>query len=81
MGIFGANGWPAAVERIQRPRNIEGGVVPEDRTFPLGVIEIGGFVEDFGSIGEDEESVGESFGNPEGLEFSIFRQGFEVKTS
>ncbi len=32
------------------------------------MIEIGGFVEDLGGIGEDEEAVSEAFGDPEELE-------------
>ena len=59
--------------------NAEGWVVPEDGTFSFGVVEVGGFVEDFCGVGEDEEAVGEAFGNPEELEFVGGGLGFEVK--
>jgi hypothetical protein len=32
------------------------------------VVEVGGFIEDFGGFREDEEAVGEAFGDPEELE-------------
>jgi hypothetical protein len=32
------------------------------------VVEVGGLVKDFGGFGEDEEAVGEAFGDPEELE-------------
>ena len=32
------------------------------------MVEAGGFVEDFGGIGEDEEAMGEAFGDPKELE-------------
>ena len=32
------------------------------------MVEVGGLVEDFGGVGEDEEAVGEAFGDPEELE-------------
>jgi len=40
------------------------------------MVEVGGFVEDFGGVGEDEEAVGEAGGDPEELE----RVGAEVES-
>ena len=60
--------------------NAEGWVVPKDGAFSFGVVEVGGLIEDFGALGEDEESVGETFWNPKELEFVGGGLGFEVKT-
>ena len=60
--------------------NVEGRVVPEDGAFSCGVVEVGGFVEDFGGVGEDEEAVGEAFGNPKELEIVGGGLGFEVES-
>ena len=65
--IFGADDGVDAAEEVEGPGDVEGGVVPEDGPFAGGVVEIGGFVEDFGGIGEDEETVRETFGDPEKL--------------
>ena len=35
------------------------------------MVEVGGFVEDFGGIGEDEEAVGEAFRDPQELELVV----------
>ena len=67
-GVFRADrGWDV-IQGFEGPGDVEGGIVPEDRAFSGGVVEVGGLVEDFCSIGEDEEAVGEAFGNPEELE-------------
>jgi hypothetical protein len=78
-GVFGADGWWRAVESFERPGDVEGGVVPEDGALAGGVIEVGGFVEDFGGVGEDEEAVGEAFGDPEELKVVVCGLGFEVE--
>ena len=64
-----ADGRWYAIECIKGPIDLEGRVVPEDGTFSLGVVEIGGFIKDFGGIGEDKEAVGETFWDPKELEF------------
>ena len=69
-----------AVECFQRPSNVEGRVVPEDRAFSGGVVEASGLVEDFGGVGEDEEAMGEAFGDPEELEIVVGRLGLEVES-
>ena len=78
-GVFGTDGGEA-IEEIEGPGDVEGGIVPEDGAFAGGVIEVGGFVEDFGCVGEDEEAVGEAFGDPEELEWLGGGWGFEVET-
>jgi hypothetical protein len=65
LGVFGADGGGEAFEW---PRDVEGGIAPEDAALARGMIEAGGFVEDFCGIREDEEAVGEAFGDPEELE-------------
>jgi len=40
---------------------------------------MGGLVEDFGRVGEDEEAVGEALGDPEKLEIVVRRLSFEVE--
>lgn len=67
-GILGADGWSESVQGLQRPGDVEGGVVPKDAALPGWVVEVGRLVEDFGGVGEDEEAVGEAFGDPEELE-------------
>ena len=79
-GVFGTDRGRSAIECIEGPGNVEGGVVPEDGALSSGVVEVGGFVEDFSGVGEDEEAVGEAFGDPEELEIVVERLGFEVKS-
>jgi len=43
------------------------------------VVKIGGLVEDFGGVGEDEEAVGEAFGDPEELQVVARGLSFQVK--
>jgi hypothetical protein len=79
-GVFGTDGGLIAIECFQRPSNVEGRVVPEDRAFSGGVVEASGLVEDFGGVGEDEEAMGEAFGDPEELEIVVGRLGLEVES-
>jgi len=60
--VFGAEGGREALER---PGDGEFRVVPADGAFVLGGVVVGGFVEDVGGFGEDEEAVGEAGGDPE----------------
>jgi hypothetical protein len=78
--ILGAHRW-RAVDGLERPINRERWVVPKYGAISGGVIEVGGLVKDFSSIGEDEEAVSEALGNPEKLEFSSVIAGFQVKAS
>ena len=78
-GVFGADGWRRAVESFKRPGDVEGGVVPQDGAFAGGVVEVGGFVEDFSGVGEDKEAVGEAFRDPKELKIVLCRLGFQVK--
>jgi hypothetical protein len=77
--VLGADRRWCAIERFEGPSDVEDGVVPEDRAFSGGVVEIGGLVEDFGGVGEDEEAMGEAFGDPEKLEVVAGGLGFEVE--
>ena len=43
------------------------------------MVEVGGLVEDFGGVGEDEEAVGEAFGDPEELEVVAGGLSFQVE--
>ena len=43
------------------------------------MIEVGGLIEDFGGVGEDEEAVGEAFGDPEELEGVVRGLSLEVE--
>ena len=78
-GVFGADGREKTVERFEGPGDVEGGVVSKDGAFTGRVVEVSGFVEDFGGVGENEETVGEAFGDPEELEVVVRGLGFEVK--
>jgi hypothetical protein len=80
QGVLGADGWLGAVEGFDGPGDVEGGVVPEDGAFAGGVVEIGGLVEYLGGVREDEEAVGEAFGNPEELKIVFGGLGFEMKS-
>jgi hypothetical protein len=44
------------------------------------VVDVGGLVEDFGGVGEDEEAVGEACRDPEKFEGLVFGWGFEVES-
>jgi len=69
------------MEGFEGPGDVEGGVVPKDAAFSGRVVEIGGFVEDLGGVGEDEKPVREAFGDPEELEVVVRGFGFEVEAS
>lgn len=77
--VFAGDGDLGAGELIQRPGDAEFGVVPEDAAFARRVVSAGGLVEDFGRLGEDEEAVGEAFGDPEEFELAVIVAGLEVK--
>ena len=79
-GVFGADTEWSAIEGFEGPGDVEGGVVPEDGSFSGWVVGVGGFVEDFGGVGEDEEAVGEAFGDPKELEAVVRGRGLEVKS-
>lgn len=79
LGIFGADGGGGAVEGIEWPGDVEGGVVPEDGALALGVVGIGGLIEDLGGVGEDEEAVGEAFGDPKGLNLALVGERLKVE--
>ena len=64
---------------FEGPGDGEGGVVPANAALAGGVVEVGSLVEDFGGGGEDEEAVGEAFGDPEEFEFAGFVQGPKVE--
>jgi hypothetical protein len=78
--VLGADGRWCAIEGFEGPGDVECRVVPEDGAFSSGIVEIGGLVEDFGGVGEDEEAVGEAFGDPEELEIVVGGLGFEVES-
>lgn len=79
-GVLGTDrGW-SAVECLERPGDVESGVVPEDGAFSGGVVKVSGLIEDFGGVGEDKEPVGEAFGDPEELEIVTWRLSFQVKS-
>ena len=78
--VLWAHGRWCAVENFEGPGDVEGGIVPEDGAFTSGIVEIGGLVEDFGRVGQDEEAMGEAFGDPKELEVVVGRLGFEVES-
>ena len=61
------------------PVNRQIGVVPANAALGTWLIVVGGFVEEFGGFGEDEEAVGETFRNPEGVDFSFIGEGLEME--
>jgi hypothetical protein len=75
-GVLGTDGGLGAIEGIEGPRDVEGGVIPRDRAFSGWVVEVGGLIEDLGRVGEDEKAVGEAFGDPEELEVVVGGLGF-----
>lgn len=50
---------------LEGPGDGKGGVVPEEGSFSLGAVVVGGFVEDVGAVGEGEEAVGKAGRDPE----------------
>jgi hypothetical protein len=77
--IFVADCGSYAIERIERPVDLEGGVVPEDGAFAGGEIRICSLIEDFCGIREHEEAVGKSLRNPEKFEIACFVVRLEVE--
>ena len=65
---------------VERPGDVEFGIVPEDRTLAGRVVSAGGLVEDFGCFGENEETVGKTFGDPKELEFAVVIAGLEIES-
>jgi hypothetical protein len=64
---------------VEGPGDGQSWVIPEDAAFAGGGVEASGLVEDFGGFREDEEAVGEAFGDPEHLEFACGIAGAEVE--
>jgi hypothetical protein len=79
LSILGTDGWSKAIEDFEGPRNVEGGVIPEDGAFALRIVEVSGLVENLGGLGENQKTMGKPFRNPKRLEVSGFCEGFEVK--
>ena len=78
-GIFGADRRSHAAERVERPANIERGIVPEDGALALGIVVTRCLVKDFRSLGEDQEPVSEALRDPEELELSGLGQWPQVE--
>src|ERR1700744_5853774 len=81
MSVLGTDGERRSIERFEGPRNVEGGIVPDDGTLTCGVVEIGSLIEDLSCVGEDEKAVGKAFGDPEELKGVIEILGFKMKPS
>jgi len=64
---------------VKRPTDAEFGIVPDDSAFTWRVEAASGLVEDFGGLGQDEESMRKAFGNPEELDFAVFIAGLEIE--
>ena len=79
FGIFAGDRHLGAGELVERPGDAEFGVVPEDAAFARRVVSAGGLVEDFGRLGEDEEAVGEAFGDPEHFELALIVARLEIE--
>lgn len=75
FGVLGGDGGfvvgDLGFDVIEGPGDGEVGVVPEDGALTGGIVAAGGFVEDFGGLGEHEEAVGEAFGDPEHFELAF----------
>jgi len=80
LGIFSADDGEFA-ELIERPGDVEGGIIPDDTAFAGWVVEVGGAVEDLGGLGQDEEAVSEAFGDPEELKRLCGARWTEMKAS
>jgi hypothetical protein len=64
---------------IEGPGDAEFRIVPEDRTFAGRIVAACCFVEDLGGLGENEETMGKAFGNPEELELAVVIAGLEIE--
>jgi hypothetical protein len=64
---------------IDRPRDGEFGIVPENGTLARRVVAASGLVEDFGGLGENEKAMCKAFGYPEELEFAVLIAGLEIE--
>jgi len=69
FGIFGRVNWRG----LERPGNGQVGVIPTDGSFVLRGPVVGCYIQKFGNVGEYQESVGKSHGNPE-LAIVVFRK-------
>ena len=78
-GVFAADARSFAIEQVERPGDVQRGIAPKDGALSGGEVEIGGFVEDFGGFGDDEEAVGEAFGDPEKVEIAGTGEGLQVE--
>jgi hypothetical protein len=78
-GVLRADGGWNTIKSFQGPGDVEGRVVPEDGALSGGMVEVGGFVKDFGGFREDEEAVREPFGDPEELKVVFGGLSFEMK--
>jgi hypothetical protein len=66
---------------IEGPRDGEVWVVPEDGAFAGRVVAASGLVEDLGGIGQDEEAMRKTFGNPQELKFAVVVTGLKIERS
>lgn len=80
LGILFAHLQFCTVQLFERPLNSERWIIPNDGPFPLRVIGIGRFVEHLGGLRENEEAMGEAFGNPQHLEFTVVIPRSQMKT-
>lgn len=77
--VFATDRGFCAAEFMQGPGDGELWVVPEDGALSLGVVEVRRLVQDFSGFGEDQEAVGEAFGNPQKLEVAGRGERLEVE--
>jgi hypothetical protein len=80
-GVPGADRGRNAIELPDRPINGENRVAPQDGTVSRWMVEICGFVEHLCGVREDKEAVGETFWNPEELQFVSRGLGFQMESS
>jgi hypothetical protein len=64
---------------VKRPGDAEFGIVPDHTALTGRVVAASSLVEDFGGLGQDEESMRKAFRNPEELDFSFFIAGLEIE--
>ena len=66
-------------EQVERPGDVQGGIVPQDGAFAGRIVEIGRLVENFGCLRNDQKTVGEALRDPQQIQIAGLREGLEIE--
>jgi hypothetical protein len=77
LGVLGTDDWG---ETVEGPADGEGGVVPTDGALASRKIGVGGLVQNLRRVRQNEEAVGEAFGDPQHCWISLMIHRLEMES-